>query len=75
MSEILPNAPVVFEDRNSMPHWGVALSPVIPQSVDMPWPHVLIRVIGLAKPIRVPARDVAVWLPGVAVLQARAATS
>jgi len=70
VSEIKPDTPVVFEDRDGFPHWGVALSSVIASG---PWPIVLVRV-GKTQ-VRVPARDVAIWLPGVAVLQARAATS
>jgi hypothetical protein len=65
---IKPNVPVVFEDEWGFPHWGVALSAVIPTAVRRPWPHVLIRVVGAVVPV--PARDVEVWLPGVAAPEA-----
>lgn len=73
--EIIPNIPVTFDDEFGFPHWGVALSPVIPSAMKAPWPHVLVRVVGVPEPIKVPARDVEVWLPGVAALQARAAAT
>lgn len=86
MREIKPNDPVVFEDEFSFPHWGVALSPVFmgPDTVERnkkghvvagPWPMVLIRVAGRTEPVRVPARDVEVWVPALAAVQARAASS
>lgn len=75
MFEILPNTPVVFEDGDGLPHWGLALSPIIPTAMKTPWPHVLIRIVGVREPVKVPARDVDVWWPGVAVLQARTAAT
>jgi hypothetical protein len=73
--EIIPNMPVVFDDEFGFPHWGVALSPVIPSAAKIPWPHVLVRIVGVPEPIRIPARDVEVWLPGIAAAQAKAAVS
>jgi hypothetical protein len=83
--DILPSTPIVFDDGGWI-RWGIALSPVFqgPAEVERdrkgrvvagPWPMVLIRVRGADQDIRVPARDVEVWLPGIAAAQARAANS
>lgn len=58
MNAIKVNTPVSIMDRNGTCWWGVALTGVLTD--DQPWPLVVVQLDGHKKPVKVPARDVAV---------------